>query len=126
MALVTFNLTLSGSGLAGTELWKDLGLIPLEKDMWIGTVIYTSTTKAFTFELRTNLATKSTGTLANTKLLATAAPGSGKSITQDLYKSGTLHTATVKSTGVEHWWMRMVSKSGTSGSYLYKISYIVE
>ena len=126
MALALFTLTANGSGSAGTEAWRDLGLIPSGYDFWIGIVVYTSVTKAFTFQLRSNLATKSTGTLANTSLLATAAPKVGVSVTQDLYRSGRLHTATVKSTGVEHWWMRVYSKSGTSGSYLYKVSYCQE
>ena len=121
-----FDLGKSGSGSAGTEAWVDLGLITSGYDFWIGSWVVTSATKAFIFELRTNLLTKSTATIATTKLLASASPRVGASVIQDLYKSGRLHVVTVKSTGVERWWVRVYSKSGTVGNYLYRVSYVQE
>ena len=121
-----FTSTLTGSSSVGLELWIDLGLIPVGRRYWIGLAQYTAVDKATGFELRTNSATKSTGTTANTTLLATASARAGSTLSQDLYKGGALHTETVLSTGVEHWWIRIYSKSGTAGSYLYKISYTLE
>ena len=121
-----FNLTTTVTSTVGLETWVDLGLIPSGYDYWIGTGAYTAITKAMTFELRTNIATKATGTTTNTTLLDTAAPKVGATISHDLYKKGTLHTKTVKSTGVEHWWLRIFSKTTTSGSYSYKIAYTLE
>lgn len=121
-----FTSTLSGSSTVGTESWIDLGLIPSGKRYWIGLAQYTAVDKVTGFELRTNLSTKSTGTTANTSLISTASVRTGNTVTQDLYKGGTLHTETVLSTGVEHWWIRIYSKSSTPGTYSYKISYVLE
>ena len=122
-----FNLLASGSGSAGLELWINLGTIPLNLDNWIGSWTCTAVSKAMTFELRTNLTGQAAGTLAATKLLATMAPRAGSSLTGDLYKKGTLHTATVKGTTAgEKWWLRIVSKSSTAGNFTYQISYTQE
>jgi len=121
-----FNLSLTGSGSAGTELWIDLGLIPTGNRFWIGLANFTSVDKVLGFDLRTNTTSKSTGTVANTALLATASLRAGTSKSLDLYKAGALHTETVLGTGVEHWWIRLYSKSAVSGTYLYKISYTLE
>ena len=121
-----FNTTATNSGTVGMELWIDLGLIPLGQKIWIGLVAWTSVDKVLGFELRPNIATKSTGTIANTTLIATASLRAGTSKTSDLYKAGALHTVTTIGTGVEHWWLRLYSKSSTLGSYLSKISYTLE
>ena len=91
-----------GTLTVGSELWVDLGLITSGKRVWFGSTQYSSPNKSITFELRTNLATKSTGSLANTSLLNAVAvsPKSGTLIT-DLYKKGTLHITSVYGTGVE-------------------------
>jgi len=122
-----FDLSFSNSGTAGTELWVDLGAIPSGFKWWFGMMKSTSPDKSLTFELRTNTATKSTGTLANTLLLfsVSVTPKSG-TVTSDLYKNGRLHTATVLSTGVERAWLRLKSKSGTLGSWISQISYTTE
>ena len=124
---ILFDMTFSNSGSAGAELWVDLGAIPTGFKLWFGIMKSTSPDKALTFELRTNTATKSTGTLANTLLLASASvtPKSG-TLSSDLYKNGRLHTATVLSSGVERAWLRLKSKSGTLGSYISQISYTTE
>ena len=126
MATVLFNLTASNSGNVGLETWVDLGLIPTGFDVWIGSASYTAVSKATSFDLRTNNTGQSAGSLAATTLLDTVTLKTGASITHDLYKRGTLHTKTVVGTGVEHWWLRVYSKSSTLGSYSYKILYTTE
>lgn len=121
-----FTTTATGSGTVGSETWVDLGLIPLGKRIWVGLCSWTAIDKVTAFELRTNTSTKSTGTTATTTLLSTASARAGATVNQDLYKSGALHTVSVISTGVEHWWVRIYSKSSTSCSYLYKISHTTE
>lgn len=127
--LFTTNITgpPPGTATTGIELWVDLGLIPSGFRIWFGNARYTSPDKSITFELRTNVLTKSTGTLLNTILLdsGTASVRSG-TVTRDLYKSGTLHITSVYGTGVEHFWLRLVSKTSTQGSYLYSINYTTE
>lgn len=122
---VLFNLTASGSGSNGANVWIDLGLIASGFDNWIGSwTVYGA--KAETFYLYTNTAGKSASGATNCKLLAQIAAKAGTTVTQDLYKKGTLHTATVKSTGVEHWWVNIVSKSSTLAAYNYKVLYTTE
>lgn len=126
MATVIFSSVASASGTVGLEVWLDLGLIPVGKRYWIGSGSYTSVSKVLTFELRTNTAGKSVGALSATSLLDTSAVKAGATVTKDLYKRGTLHVTTAYGSGVEHWWLRVFSKSSTSGNYLYKISYMTE
>ena len=121
-----FTLSVSGSASVGSELWVDLGLIPTGKDIWIGSTQYTAG-KAIKFELRTNSATKSAGTLADTTLLnMQSLTLKSKTVTTDLYKSGTLHIKTVTSGGVEHWWLRLISTTATMVSANHKINYVLE
>lgn len=125
--MALFTSQKSGTPTVGLELWIDLGLIPTGYDEWIGNVQYASNSKVSTFELRTNAATKATGTVANTTLLdAWTSSSKVKTITKDLYKSGTLHIKTVVSSGVEHWWLRIYSKSSTAVACSYLINYVQE
>jgi hypothetical protein len=125
MATTLFNLTASGSGSNGANLWIDLGLIPTSYRMWIGNwTVYGAKTE--TFYLYTNKTGQSTASTTACTLLAQIAPKAGATVTQDLYKKGTLHTTTVYGTGVEHWWINIVAKSSTSASYNYKILYTTE
>jgi hypothetical protein len=122
----SFTTTATGSGTVGIELWIDLGVIPLGYRYWIGFAQFSSIDKVLGFDLRPNLTTKGTGTIVNTSLVATASLRAGTSKTLDLYKGGALHTTTALGTGVEHWWLRLYSKSASLGSYMYKISYTLE
>ena len=122
---ILFNLTASSSGSNAANIWIDLGLIANGFDNWIGSwTVYGAKTE--TFKLYTNTAGKSTSGATNCTLLASIIPKVGVSVTQDLYKAGTLHTMTVKSTGVEHWWINIVAKSSTLASYSYKVLYTTE
>lgn len=122
---IAFNLIKQGSGSNGANVWIDLGPIPTGFDNWIGNwTVYGAKTE--TFYLYTNLSGKAISGTANCKLLASVAPKAGTTVTQDLYKRGTLHTATIIGTGVEHWWINIVSKSSTLASYTYKILYTTE
>ena len=123
---VIFDQVVTGSGTMGTLLWVDLGLIPTGKRIWFSYCTFTNPTKVISYYIRPNLATKSTGTDTTTLLVAQSAPKAGATATIDLYKNGRLHTTTIYGTGIEHWWLKMTSKSGTSGTYMYKIIYTLE
>lgn len=131
MATVLFDKNIQGpppgNATTGTDQWINLGLIPTGNRVWIGNARYASPDKSITFELRTNALGKSLSGTANTTLLDTVAvsPKNG-TLLRDLYKNGRLHIATVRGTGVENWWLRLVSKSGTAGSYLFSINYTLE
>ena len=125
MAVVLFDTTATASGTNGASIWIDLGLIPSGFRRWIGSwTIYGA--KADTFYLYTNKTGKSSGITADCTLLASGTVKAGATITQDLYKRGSLHTTTVYGTGVEHWWINIVSKSSTSAAYNYKVLYTTE
>jgi len=116
-----------GPNTAGSVVWIDMGLIPSGKKVWFGLGQYTSPDKAITFELRTNLTTKSTGSDSDTQLLAScAASYKSGTIKSDYFKNNTLHITSVTGTGVEHWWLALKSRSSTQASYLYSINYTLE
>ena len=122
---VIFDLSQSKTGTNGADLWIDLGLIPTGFRFFIGSwTVYGA--KADSFYLYTNKATKSAAVTTDCTLLASASIKAGATVTQDLYKKGTLHTTTVYGTGVEHWWIRITSKSGTSAAYNCKVIYTME
>ena len=122
---VLFNLTASGSGSNAANVWIDLGLIANGFDNWIGSwTVYGAKTE--TFKLYTNTSGKSVSGTTNCTLIASIAPKAGITFTQDLYKNGVLHTMTVKSTGVEHWWINIIAKSSTLASYNYNVLYTTE
>lgn len=124
MAIV-FELIKSGSGSNAANVWIDLGLISNGFDNWIGSwTVYGA--KIETFKLYTNNTGKSASGTTNCTLIASVALKAGVTVTQDLYKRGNLHTMTVKSTGVEHWWINIVAKSSTLASYNYKVLYTTE
>ena len=128
---VLFDLIKSGPppGTATTaaEQWIDLGSITSASDFIVGKAIYTAPDKAITFELRTNNLTKSAGNTTDTTIMYSAAitPKSGAK-TIDMYLKGRIRTATVISTGVERWWLRLVAKSATAGGYTYRYYYALE
>lgn len=109
------------------EQWIDLGLIPTGYRCWFGNGQYGSPDKSTTFELRTNTTGQSAATTAATLLLGSivASTRSG-TVIQDYYKSNTLHTVSVYGAGVEKFYLRLVSKTSTLGSYLYTLSYTLE
>jgi hypothetical protein len=121
-----FNLTKQVTGTVGSSAWIDLGLIPNTYKIWIGSWNCSNPSKSISYSLYTNNLGQSTGSTSTCTKLASMIPKTGASITQDLYKNGLLHTVTVKSTGVEHWWVNLTSKSGTSGTYMFTIYYTQE
>ena len=126
-----FNLKVSGpppgNASTGADQWIDLGVIPTGKRIWLGNGVYTSPDKSITFEVRTNTTGKSASGDANTSLIASTAvsPRSG-TLSSDYYRKGRLHLTTVYGTGTERFWLRLKSKSGTLGSYLFTINYTTE
>ena len=127
--MAIFTSQFSGSGTTPAESWVSLGTIPTGFKIWLGNISYTTPDKGITFELRTNLATKSLGSTAETRILDTVSLTAKSTSTaryRDLYKAGALHTVTVLGTGVEKLWLRMVSKSSTAGRYTYLANYTLE
>jgi hypothetical protein len=125
VATALFNLTASVSGSNGTGLWIDLGLIPSTYRIWIGSwTVYGA--KADSFYLYGNKIGKSAAVATDCTLVASCAIKAGATATQDLYKKGTLHTVTAYSTGVEHWWINITSKSSTLAAYNCKVLYTTE
>lgn len=111
----------------GLDLWIDLGIIPVGKRIWYGSLQGGSPYKTTTFEVRSNLATKSTGTLADTTLHGSiAASTRSGTVNLDMYKSGTLHVVSTYSTGVERFWLHLISKTSTATDYLYTLNYTTE
>jgi len=121
-----FNLSKTVSGTVGSSAWIDLGIIPTGYDFRISSWTCSSPSKAISFYLYTNNLGASASGTANCTKLALVAAKSGATVTQDLYKKGTLNTKTVIGTGVEHWWVYMTAKSSTSGTYNINIIYMQE
>lgn len=126
-----FDINISGpppgNATTGSDQWIDLGVIPTGKRIWFGNGTYTSPDKSITFEIRTNVIGKSTGSDANTTLLAaTSVSTRTGTATADYYRKGRLHITSIYGTGIEHFWLRLKSKSGSAGSYLYSINYTTE
>lgn len=121
-----FTTSQTNSGTVGTSFYADLGIIPAGFKIWFGTLQASGPDKALTWEVRTNLATKSLGVDSETLLLATISSTTRGTATLDMYKSGTLHIVSVLGSGTEHFWLKIKSKSSTSGSYLYSIYYTLE
>lgn len=127
--LFTTNVTgpPPGNLTIGTSEYISLGLIPSGSRIWFGTGQFASPDKSFTFEIRTSLLGQSAGTDAATSLLAatSVSPRNGL-VTADYYKGGRLHTASVIGSGVEKFWLRLKSNSGSLGSYYFSINYTTE
>jgi len=118
-----FNLVNQGLAVMTTEQWIDLGLIPNGTQIMFGYGDYTPDGKTITFDLRSNLATKSAGTIAETTLHGRATVRDLQIAEKDYYRDGRLTTVTVQSTGVEHYWLRLTSKSSNSSDAYWWIYY---
>jgi hypothetical protein len=121
----TFDLIASGQGLCPKELWIDLGLIPSGKQVWLGYATLVAEDKDIQFEVRSNLAGQSAGTAGATQLHDYASAQVGASCDRDFFKDGNVLTATVVSTGVEHWWLRCRSASINNGAADYIFYYAI-
>lgn len=129
MALVQpiFDTIRSATGSAQQEAWADLGVIPAGKQWLLGPLnTFIAQDKDLQFELRVNKATKSAGTVADTEFLDGFAAQAPNGVDRDLYWFGAIATLAplVVSTGVEHLWLRVTSKSNTAGAYTWVIRYL--
>ena len=118
-----FDTILSGAGTVQTETWINLGLIPTDKQIFFGFATFIAEDKVSSFELRSNIATQSTGTVANTTLHDYSSAQVGSSVDRDLYRNGYTNTISIVSTGVEHWWLRVKAKGSVVGAIDYIIFY---
>jgi len=118
-----FNLINQGVATMTNEFWVDLGLIPNGTQIMFGYATYTPDGKTITFDLRSNMATKSAGTIADTILHGRATVRDLSESNKDYYMNGRLMTVTVQSTGVEHYWIRLTSKSSASADAYWWIYY---
>ena len=121
-----FDTIISGSGLVGTESWVDLGLVPLGRQILLGYATYIAEDKNCQFETRSNLYGYSDGSLIHTQLHDWVSVPTGSSMDRDFYFDGNVNTLTVVSTGAEHLWVRVVSRSAASGAYDYIIRYLLQ
>lgn len=125
MATILFDQIVQSNGSNGANLWIDLGPIPTGFRIWVGNwVVYGA--KADAFYLYTNKTGKSSAIATDCTLLASISAKVGVTVTQDLYKRGTLHTVTSYGTGVEHWWIYIKAKSSTLATYNCKVTYTTE
>jgi hypothetical protein len=125
MAVSLFDQVKTGSGTVGSNVWIDLGVIPTGYRLWFGSWT-TTAAKACSFYLYTNTTGKSSGAVADCTKIALISSKAGATVTQDLYKRGTLHTVSIYGTGVEKCWLYITSKSSTVAAYNYKIIYTTE
>jgi len=119
----TFEKIKSGTGSLTSEAWVDLGLIPDGFKIWIGFATFGAEDKPLSFELRTNLNGESTGTVGTTALHDYSATTTGDSVDRDLYRDGHTLVMSEVSTGVEHWWLRVRSNTGSVCAFDYFIYY---
>jgi len=117
-----FEKILDGSGSATSEAWVDLGLIPTGKQIWFGYATFAGETKQFSFEVRTNKLTKSAGTVTDTTL-HDYSNVTQASVDRDFYQYGNILMQSIVSTGTEHFWLRIRSKTSASGDYSYILYY---
>lgn len=119
----TFDTVLQGIQSFTTETWIDLGTIPSGSKAWFGYADYMPDGKTTIFELRTNTAGNSTGTVGTTTLLGRASLRDGVTGSADYYRNGRLSTKSVQSTGVEKIWLRLTSKSAAAAEAYWWIYY---
>ena len=105
------------------ELWVDLGVIPNGTKLYLGYASYTPDGKTITFDLRSNTAGQSAGTVGATVLHDRVTARDLVVVDRDYYRNGRLQTLTVQSTGVEHWWLRLTSKSSAAADAYWWIYY---
>jgi hypothetical protein len=116
-----------GNATTGSDQWINLGAIPTGKRVWFGMGQYCSPDKSITFEIRSNTTNQNNGSDSTTTLLgATSVSPRGGTVIADYYRKGRLHIVSAYSTGVENFWLRLKSKSGSAGNYLFTISYTLE
>jgi hypothetical protein len=118
-----FDKIVSGSGSVGTEIWVDLGAIPIGKKIFYGYATVVAEDKACQFEIRSNLVGKSTGTAGDTDLHDWCSANAGESSDRDMYWYGNIASMSVLGTGTEHWWIRVKSKGASTGIFDYILRY---
>jgi hypothetical protein len=122
-----FTTNKTDSGSVGTSLYIDLGIIPTNVNIWFGNLQATSIDKSLTFEVRTSNAGKNSGIDSDTTLLASiVASVRNGTVLLDMYKNNRLHSISVLGSGVEHFWLKLKSKTASPGDYLYSINYTTE
>jgi bifunctional N-acetylglucosamine-1-phosphate-uridyltransferase/glucosamine-1-phosphate-acetyltransferase GlmU-like protein len=120
-----FDTVIYGAGTVGVETWVDLGVIASGKKLWLGYATYAGVDKNTQFETRSNNVGTSTGTVANTQLHDWAAAATGTSVDRDFYQNGNIMISTVQSTGVEHFWLRVLGQGNVQGGFDYIIRYTI-
>lgn len=118
-----FDQIFQGSATMTGEFWVDLGVIPNGSQIMFGYATYTPDGKTITFDLRSNTAGLSAGTTAATTLHGRATVRDLNESNKDYYANGRIQTVTVQSTGVEHVWLRLTSKSGNSADAYWWLYY---
>lgn len=123
MSQPLFDQISQGLASVGQEAWIDLGLIPNGSQLMFGFATYTPDGKTIVFELRSNNSGQSSGTTAVTTIHSRTSVRDGDSKDVDYYKSARTAVKTITSTGVEHWWLRLTSKSAVVADAYWWIYY---
>jgi len=124
MATPLFDKQYTGTlNFSSQDVWVDLGLIPNTLYILFGFATYIADGKKLTFELRTNKAGFSDGVAANTDLIDRVGVLDGDSKDRDYYRNAQTARKSVVSTGVEHTWLRIRSKSANNADGYWWIDY---
>lgn len=122
-----FDLKIANNHLTSTkDDWFEIMTIPNNKQVFLGWMTCIAWDKNLTFEIRSNLPTKSAASVAETELLGFGAATSGDSNDIDCYLNGQivmLAPSTQKSTGVEKLWLRVRSVSVAASNLDYLLYY---
>jgi len=119
----TFEKILSGTSTVQTETWIDLGAIPTGKKIWYGYASFIAEDKNCSYEVRSNLAGQSAGTVGATTLHDWSSTPQGEVTDRDLYRDGNIMTTSVTGTGTEHWWLRVRAQGQVVGVLDYIFYY---
>lgn len=121
---VLFDKQIIGQiNFSNQEIWVDLGVITSGLYAFFGFATFTCDGKNIVFELRTNKIGFSDGVLANTNLHDRVQVRDGDSRDREYYRGNLSSRQSEISTGVEHMWLRLRSKSSNNADAYWWIDY---
>ena len=124
MAEPLFNKQYTGTlNFSAQEAWVDLGLIPLSFYILFGFGTFIADGKRLVFDLRTNKVGFSDGSTTNTTLQDRIGVIDGDTKERDYYKNAQTARKSAVSTGVEHTWLRITSRSANNADAYWWIDY---
>ena len=121
-----FDTVISGNGTVNSDIWVNLCAVPTGKAILLGYSTYISEDKNILVETRSNLSTKSAGTLVDTVLHDDTGVTTGACVDRDFYQFGYVNTLTAVGTGVERLWLHIRSQNAAAGAFDYIIRYTTQ